>query len=112
MLIKFRFLLILTSLCITITSCSKSENPVLSYCIGYTTETYDKDKSFEVMASAIELMKKTPERKFPGDSDLLYKDWITAHEAVWFGDQPLEKRLELNKLLGVYCETEVINSPK
>ena len=86
-----------------LTSCSLSLDPVKRYCVGFSTSSNDPIKNLELINSAIEMMKKTPEQTVFGGPGFLYKDWVDFHELMIGDGITLDERKRVSKLLSDLC---------
>jgi hypothetical protein len=101
MRIKNLFFVILVTF--SLNSCSSSSDPIKRYCIGFSTSSNDPIKNLELINSAIEMMKKTPEQTVFGGPGFLYKDWVDFHELMIGDGSSLDERKQVSKLLSDFC---------
>jgi hypothetical protein len=99
--IGIKLTLVLLLLCIS-TGCALSVDPIKTYCIGWTGKG-DAIKSIELVNSAIEMMKSSPNKSVFGGEGFLYKDWVEFHELMISGDITLDERKQISKLLSNFC---------
>jgi hypothetical protein len=101
--LKIKITLIAIFSIFLLTSCSLSVDPVKRYCVGFSTSGNDPQKNVELMNSAIDMMKRNPERSVFGGEGFLYSDWVEFHELIFKGNVSLEEKKQVAKLLSDFC---------